>query len=115
MNMPRDRSGEHKVSDTFLLAMREEINEAIAPIKAGQDALAQSVNARLAQGDTEIALLKQRQDAQDRRCVAHAAEISKPKKLHPFLATFITGAIQTAAAALVAWVLLGGLAKGVQP
>ena len=111
------KSGEHRVSDTFILAMRDEIDKALAPTNTRLDELSASVNARLAQGDTEIALLKQEQASQQVRCLQHRDPKTDrfSRKLNPWVATALTTAVQTGAAAFVAWVLLGGLAKGVHP
>jgi hypothetical protein len=109
-------SGQHHQRDDrpdaiLLLAIRQEVEEALQPCMRKVDA----INDRLAAGDTAFALLRQEQQQQQQRCLQHGREPAtdrqdrKPKDLHPLLLVAASTVVSSLTSLTLLW-WLGGLA-----
>ena len=106
--MAGDRhSGQHP-DPALLLAIRSEMEGALHPVRTE---LAE-INQRLARGDTSLALLHQRVEAQEKRCVQHEAALQPKTEKHrrdmnPILAMLLSGVLSAVGTVAALWLLTG--------
>lgn len=98
---PRNPSGELP-DPALILAIRQEIDQALLPVAAKID----SITARLATGDTALALLKQEISAHVSR-EPGSARIEKKKDMNPIVLALVGGAVGAVGAVAATWVLVG--------
>jgi hypothetical protein len=107
-------SGQHHQRDDrpdaiLLLAIRQEVEEALQPCMRKVDA----INDRLAAGDTAFALLRQEQQQQAARCREHGREPAtdrqgrKPKELHPLIMVAVSTVVASLTSLTLLWWLSG--------
>jgi hypothetical protein len=104
-------SGQHHAREeqadaVLLLAIRQEVEEALQPCMRKIDAMSD----RLAAGDTAFALLRQQQEQQTARCLQHREgtdRLSKRREMHPLLLVAISTVVAALSSLTLSWWLSG--------
>lgn len=105
---PRHPSGDYdpqaSVGPALILAMRSEISMALEPVNRRLD----KIDERLAEGDTQLALLGERWEAHTNPADATTRKMSKGSRTAELIrAAVITAVATTLSSLLVVWVLHG--------
>lgn len=105
--MPPNHQHSGELPDpVILLAVRAEIEGALHPMREEMRAGFQSMGNRLASGDTAIALIKQKQEAQERQALQPKTEKTK-KEPNPYVMMFLSGALGALGGLAMVWFLVG--------
>lgn len=102
MPPPNHRSGEHDAA--LILAIRQEVEAALLPVREKLE----SIDGRLALGDTKIALFDQRLGGVETQCSRHRTDrMEKKKDMNPILLALISGAVGSVGSVVALWFLIG--------
>lgn len=115
-NDHRHHSGELP-DPALLLAIRSEIEGALHPVREEMRQGFDGMKNRLAEGRTEIALIKQKQEAQDAWRKEHEGNQAllpkepkterRRKEMNPLLMMFLSGALGSLGGLAMVWFLVG--------
>lgn len=93
------KSGEHAIDPVLLLAIRNEVDQALHPVSEKLD----TITERLSRGDGDFRLIQQEMNNIKIRCDKNCEE----KPMNPWVAAFVTGGLSAVGTATAFWFLSG--------